>query len=225
MTAVAKAAQEAVPRDSDKWVTISALIKRLNPVYVSVEITAIYKLKRRVTTYKAFVSGKGSGFCSNYGRDHRSAKVYFEICQRGITQLCWCRCDTEDGRIAGRCRSYKSEPFALSRTDIKVLFETPTGWGMVFSDSAATTHGSSSLSSREKFMAASSTKGKGGTRAIVDASASRSHVSNSGTTSASKGTTDAAAFTPAVSASLFFESLKQRQGGITNFSTHSKSKK
>ena len=60
-----------------------------------------------------FVLRSTSRYCLNLGRAHRSNNVYFVLTRAGISQRCYCRCETTDGRRSGLCRKFVSETWSV----------------------------------------------------------------------------------------------------------------
>jgi hypothetical protein len=63
-----------------------------------------------------------SNFCMNVGREHSHNSVFFLINENGLYQKCFCVCDTTEGRVAGKCRDYKSQNYAMPDAVCKVLY-------------------------------------------------------------------------------------------------------
>jgi hypothetical protein len=61
-------------------------------------------------------------YCMNVGRNHTSSNIYFQIQPTGISQRCFCKKDTTDGRLHGPCKEYASKEIPLSKTLKKQLF-------------------------------------------------------------------------------------------------------
>jgi hypothetical protein len=61
-------------------------------------------------------------FCMNVNRCHTSSSVYFQITPSGITQRCYCRKDSTEGRLHGPCNVYASKPVSLSNQLCTFLF-------------------------------------------------------------------------------------------------------
>jgi hypothetical protein len=60
-----------------------------------------------------FMLRSTSRYCLNLGRAHRSNNVYFVLTRDGISQRCYCRCETTEGRRAGLCRKFVSETWPV----------------------------------------------------------------------------------------------------------------
>lgn len=58
-------------------------------------------------------------YCFNLGRAHRTNNVYFVVTRRGVSQRCYCRCETAEGRKYGMCKDYSSDwwPVPVAVTD------------------------------------------------------------------------------------------------------------
>jgi len=81
----------------------------------------------------------------NYGRDHRSARVYFVVLKAGVVQKCWCKCDTLEHRDSGkRCKDFESKSTTLFQHETSSLFDAAGPWN-IFATSAPM--GSSALPS------------------------------------------------------------------------------
>lgn len=110
-------------------------IRRVDAMYKDLDIRSAIRSPTG-KWYKVFVKNSGSGYCMNIGRDHRGAKIKFLITRKGVQQMCFCSCDTKEGRLSGQmCRDYKSAPHPLLGKEQAELFET-TG-DDVFSSIAA----------------------------------------------------------------------------------------
>lgn len=71
---------------------------------------------------KFYIAKIDSMYCLNIQREHNSCGIYFQITETGLYQRCFCRCDTEEGRLNGLCSEYKSSPFQLPREVLIMLF-------------------------------------------------------------------------------------------------------
>ena len=93
---------------------IPKIMEAIPPEYGNHTITSV----ARFPTFVAFRST--SKFCRNLGRCHRSNNVYFTVSSDGLSQRCYCRCDTLEGRLYSKCMDFQSEFF---RIDERVIFE------------------------------------------------------------------------------------------------------
>jgi hypothetical protein len=66
-----------------------------------------------------------SMYCMNVGRDHNSCGIYFVLKKTGIVQKCFCRCDTDSGRLNGKCVDYSSRVYKLPKKLSEKIFSTP----------------------------------------------------------------------------------------------------
>lgn len=48
-------------------------------------------------------------YCFNLGRAHRTNNVYFVLTKKGVSQRCYCRCETDEGRKFGMCKDFSSQ--------------------------------------------------------------------------------------------------------------------
>lgn len=62
-----------------------------------------------------------SHYCLNLGRAHKSNTVFFVVHRDGVSQKCFCRCETTEGRKHGMCGDYESEAFPLPKEAIDAL--------------------------------------------------------------------------------------------------------
>ena len=56
-----------------------------------------------------------NNFCMNVDRNHTSSGIYFQIRPTGISQRCFCKKHTTEGRIAGSCKDYCSKEMPLTK--------------------------------------------------------------------------------------------------------------
>jgi hypothetical protein len=61
-------------------------------------------------------------FCMNVNRNHTSSGIYFQIKRSGISQRCFCKKQTTEGRINGICKEYSSKEILLSKCLETFLF-------------------------------------------------------------------------------------------------------
>jgi len=61
-------------------------------------------------------------FCMNVNRNHTSSNIYFQIKPTGISQRCYCKRETIDGRLHGMCKEYTSKEIPLNITFKNLLF-------------------------------------------------------------------------------------------------------
>jgi hypothetical protein len=65
-----------------------------------------------------------TNFCMNVNRTHTSSNIYFQIKPTGISQRCFCKKDSTDGRIFGICKKFTSKEVELTKTLCGSLFDS-----------------------------------------------------------------------------------------------------
>lgn len=80
------------------------------------------------TFFVVVVDGEGSSYCTNRQASHNSNRIYFHVNKTGISQKCFCRCDTTEKRINGKCMAYASKPWLI--TDVVRAILWPDGIGL-----------------------------------------------------------------------------------------------
>ena len=63
-----------------------------------------------------------TNFCMNVNRCHSSSSIYFQITPTGISQRCYCKKDSVEGRLHGPCTKYASKEISLSTILRNILF-------------------------------------------------------------------------------------------------------
>ena len=61
-------------------------------------------------------------YCFNLGRAHRTNTVYFVLTRRGVSQRCFCRCDTTEGRRFGLCEDFVSQTWPVPEEVTRAFF-------------------------------------------------------------------------------------------------------
>ena len=111
----------SVAQNSDRWYAVVDLVRNYDKVYKNIDIRDI-KHNRPQKKYLVRVSGIGSQYCFNVGRDHKSNSIYFQITAKGIVQKCFCRCNTKDGRrFDVLCKMFSSKSKPLPTATQKLL--------------------------------------------------------------------------------------------------------
>jgi hypothetical protein len=123
---------KGVPGTSAEAVAVTRFVREaakrslLPQIYKGVDVV---KVTHRKGTKKSgpliycTAGGKGSSYCANIGRDHRSHGIYFEVSREGLQVRCYCRCsDTKDRRTGKVCADYRSETIRLDAGLRKALF-------------------------------------------------------------------------------------------------------
>ena len=86
---------------------IPDLENSLPPQYIGQRFTGILKMEH------CFILRSNARYCANLGRAHYSNNVYFVLTRSGISQRCYCRCETTEGRKLGTCKEYVGETFPV----------------------------------------------------------------------------------------------------------------
>lgn len=63
-----------------------------------------------------------SNYCMNIGKHHNSENIYFTITPCGMSQKCFCKCDTLHERKFGYCKDFKSTLFKVPPRFFKVFY-------------------------------------------------------------------------------------------------------
>lgn len=61
-------------------------------------------------------------YCLNKQAEHGRCGIYFVIFESGMIQKCFCKCDTTEGRVNGKCSDYSSKYFELGSSLARKLF-------------------------------------------------------------------------------------------------------
>jgi hypothetical protein len=69
-----------------------------------------------------FILRSTSRYCANLGRSHNSNNVYFVLTRRGVSQHCYCRCETTEGRKHGMCRDFAGPLWSVTPDVIREFF-------------------------------------------------------------------------------------------------------
>jgi hypothetical protein len=117
--------QELVLYTDARFEVITKVVQRMHDAYQRIAVQKIV-VKPKPKGYTVAVTGEGSCFCMNYGKDHRAQRVKFYIGPLGIVQECWCKCDVVRTPNNVRCKDFKSKPFTLSDAEKAVLFPQAT---------------------------------------------------------------------------------------------------
>lgn len=65
---------------------------------------------------EGYLVNASSRFCLNLGRNHASNNVFFYVSRGGVSQKCFCRCLTTEGRKQGQCRGFSCRRGPLPQT-------------------------------------------------------------------------------------------------------------
>jgi hypothetical protein len=86
----------------------------------SARVTKIFKHKNQ------FLVSTTSKYCENLAREHGSNHVWFYVSGDLITQKCFCRCETLEGRADGFCKDFTGKRYALTGEIKRMLYPEPT---------------------------------------------------------------------------------------------------
>jgi len=75
-----------------------------------------------LATEHCFMLRSTARYCFNLGRTHRTNNVYFVLTRRGVTQRCYCRCETDEGRKHGMCKDFVSQCWEVPRDVLAAFF-------------------------------------------------------------------------------------------------------
>uniref|UniRef100_A0A6C0I8K9 C962R-like N-terminal AEP domain-containing protein n=1 Tax=viral metagenome TaxID=1070528 RepID=A0A6C0I8K9_9ZZZZ len=81
------------------------------------------KIKKitKVDEFKYFAE-PDDNFCLNVNRNHTSSGIYFQIKPTGVSQRCFCKKLSMEGRVSGYCKNFCSEEIPLSKVLENYLF-------------------------------------------------------------------------------------------------------
>lgn len=110
--------REKIDKSSEIFSSTQAFIRKTIPHYKNVELIDIH----RCADGDYYVCRTNSSYCMNINREHNSNTIYFYIDKHSVYQKCFCSCDTLEGRKFGKCKSYLSSGYRLSKKLIKMLY-------------------------------------------------------------------------------------------------------
>lgn len=103
-------------------------------VYVGQKFVSVLRMDN------CFIIRSSSRYCANLGRAHNTNNVYFVLTRQGISQRCYCRCETTDGRKFGMCKDFSGECHEVHAEIIDAFFgESTTSTSSRHSNTATTT--------------------------------------------------------------------------------------
>lgn len=74
------------------------------------------------TPPNAFMLRSTARYCLNLGRAHHTNNVYFMLTRSGVSQRCYCRCETTEGRAHGMCRDFAGPAWVVPRAVVAAFF-------------------------------------------------------------------------------------------------------
>jgi hypothetical protein len=101
--------------DSD---ILKMLDDALPPVFMGQRFSGI------VATSTSFLLRSTARYCYNLNppRGHHNNNVYFVLTREGISQRCYCRCETIEGRRGVTCRDFESDTWKVPQAAIDAFF-------------------------------------------------------------------------------------------------------
>jgi hypothetical protein len=115
--------RESIRAHADR---LAAFVASLPEGFAGSRVTAMYRTENNV-----ILARTDSNYCLNIGRKHRTNNVYFLITDKGAYQMCFCRCETLDGRKNGLCRDFHSKLFRVDADFRRELFGATAGDDLV----------------------------------------------------------------------------------------------
>jgi hypothetical protein len=82
------------------------------------------KLVKMTRAQNCYYAEPDDNFCINVNRNHSSSGVYFQITNSGISQRCYCKKETLEGRSFGMCRNFGTQEIPLTKVLQTLLFGT-----------------------------------------------------------------------------------------------------
>jgi hypothetical protein len=80
------------------------------------------RITKLTKTENCFYAEPDDNFCINVNRNHTSSGVYFQVTPTGISQRCYCKKETLDGRYHGMCKHFSSPEIPLTKVLQNFLF-------------------------------------------------------------------------------------------------------
>lgn len=121
-------APDADPADADDSARVvpkclAAYSDVLTPLAASLPVEFLgQKFTGLMATEHCFMLRSTARFCFNLGRAHRTNNVYFVLTRRGVTQRCYCRCETAEGRKYGMCKDFVSDCWQVPKQVLDSFF-------------------------------------------------------------------------------------------------------
>jgi hypothetical protein len=121
-----KTKSKSVPNGNELETKIENFIHKNFKEHYSKSTVTKVTLNKEDNMYYVCLS-ESDNYCMNVNRHHTSSGIYFQIKQTGISQRCYCKKTTTDGRLHGSCTTYCSKEIPLSKPFQKALFGTING--------------------------------------------------------------------------------------------------
>jgi hypothetical protein len=82
------------------------------------------KINKIIKNENCYYAEPDDNFCINVNRNHTSSNVYFQITPNGISQRCYCKKETLDGRMYGMCKHFSSPEIPITKVLHSLLFSS-----------------------------------------------------------------------------------------------------
>ena len=110
---------KSVPKQDELTSKIENCIKRsFKETHPKIKIKKITKSEDNLCYY----IDPDDNFCINVNRNHTSSSIYFQIKPTGITQRCYCKKETTNGRLFGPCKEFTSIEVKITPQFRNILF-------------------------------------------------------------------------------------------------------
>ncbi len=80
------------------------------------------KIIKLVKNESCYYAEPDDNFCMNVNRNHTSSTVYFQLSPSGVSQRCYCKKESIEGRLNGMCKHYASPEIPLTKVLSLLLF-------------------------------------------------------------------------------------------------------
>lgn len=80
------------------------------------------KIIKLVKNESCYYAEPDDNFCMNVNRNHTSSTVYFQLSPSGVSQRCYCKKESIEGRLNGMCKHYSSPEIPLTKVLSLLLF-------------------------------------------------------------------------------------------------------
>jgi hypothetical protein len=111
-----------VEKSSALFKEVQQIVRDFNAVYRYVIVKALYTNQGH-HYYRACLIGEGSHVCQNLVvGEHKSRTIYMLIKPSGVTQQCWCTCNSTQNRKHGSCKNFQSGKRPISDRSKAILF-------------------------------------------------------------------------------------------------------
>ena len=91
-------------KTTNEYTEIIRFFKTYVKDYSSDDIKRIFTSESK----NVYILWSKSKYCQNIGRNHNSCGIFFKLTMDGLSQKCFCKCDTMEGRKYGYCKDFAS---------------------------------------------------------------------------------------------------------------------